>query len=151
MPWCLKSLPFVATWIVPVEVSHFAVVVLYISQWMVDRQAHGILKIFSSGTRHVSLRLISRLAPSGVATTLRWARYQWELANYVIGHYSLKLWHPLRLKIVDPNLFKRSGANIRRQSCVHHGHAEFCWFCSIPSTALLLKQGVFLIMIEQMD
>jgi len=49
MPWCLKSLPFV----VPVEVSHFAVVVLYISQWMVDRQAHGILKIFSSSTRHV--------------------------------------------------------------------------------------------------
>jgi len=66
-----------------------------------------------------------------------------SMANYVIGHYSLKFWHPLRIKIVDPNLFKRSGANIRRQSCVPHGHAEFCWFCSIPSTTLLLKQVAF--------
>ena len=57
-----------------------------------------------------------------------------SMANYVIGHYSLNLWHPLTLKMVDPNLFERSGANIHGQSCVHHGHTEFCWFCSIPST-----------------
>ena len=49
-----------------------------------------------------------------------------SMANYVIGYYSLNLWHPIRLKIVDPNLLKQSGANIREQSCAHHGHAEFC-------------------------
>jgi len=29
---------------------------------------------------------------------------------------------------------------MRGQSCAHHGHAEFCWFCSILNTTLLLKQ-----------
>jgi len=41
------------------------------------------------------------------------------------------------------------GANKRRQSCVHHGHAGCYSFGSILSTTLPLKHKVFYIMIAQ--